>query len=350
MHLLDTLRWSREAEVRLADCVAAGLAMAVPVLIGGKTGHIGPAFAVALGGLAFTGAGSSNGTKAKIAPILEALAPAGVAAVLGVLVAGHGRASDLYVVVVAGIAATVSGYSRAMAAATMRFIPIFLIVVSVAETAPQRGGVVLMVGAGLVWAGLLGLAVGLFARVAGDRAGDAASPPRPQPTARQKYVRWKRSLATLSGWNYPARLVFCLAIAGLLRHQWPDHHLHWIALTVALVLPRRMEILPVRITQRSLGTAVGVVVAQVLAALRPTGLALAVMIGILAGLRPFLRARNYLAYSVVMTPLVILILDAGRPPEGRLLVDRLIATLIGACLVMVANLAAIRLMGAEKAG
>jgi hypothetical protein len=39
-----------------------------------------------------------------------------------------------------------------------------------------------------------------------------------------------------------------------------------------------------------------------------------------------------------MTPLVILIIDAGRTPENGVLVDRLAATLSGALLVVAATL------------
>lgn len=43
-----------------------------------------------------------------------------------------------------------------------------------------------------------------------------------------------------------------------------------------------------------------------------------------------------------MTPLVILILDAGRPVEATIPADRLVATLIAAALVVVVNAAVAR--------
>ena len=57
----------------------------------------------------------------------------------------------------------------------------------------------------------------------------------------------------------------------------------------------------------------------------------------LAAARPLLRARNYLAYTAVMTPLIIVLLDAGRPLGVGILINRLVATLIGAGLVIGAN-------------
>jgi uncharacterized membrane protein YccC len=101
-------------------------------------------------------------------------------------------------------------------------------------------------------------------------------------------------------------------------------------LTVAILTGRQGEPAAVKTTQRAIGTALGVVVAGLCLRLQLPLWALILLIGLLAGLRPLLRNRNYLAYSVVMTPLVILIIDAGRTPENGILVDRLAATLIGA--------------------
>ena len=63
--------------------------------------------------------------------------------------------------------------------------------------------------------------------------------------------------------------------------------------------------------QRALGAALGVLATGLLLLHTPPAWALAAGIGVLAGLRPLLRARNYLAYTAAMTPLIILLLDAG---------------------------------------
>jgi hypothetical protein len=62
-------------------------------------------------------------------------------------------------------------------------------------------------------------------------------------------------------------------------------------------------------------------------------------------LRPLLRARNYLAYTAAMAPLIILLLDMGRPPELAVLIDRLVATLVAAGLVITTNLIFRRALG-----
>jgi hypothetical protein len=139
--------------------------------------------------------------------------------------------------------------------------------------------------------------------------------------------------------------MICLSLAGLMRSLWPSHHLHWIALTVALLAEWQIDAFPVRTTQRALGAVVGVLATGILLVAPVPGWALIAAMGVLAGLRPLLRARNYLAYSAVMTPLIILVLDAGRAPELGILIDRLVATLIGASLVIAVNLTFRKLLG-----
>jgi fusaric acid resistance family protein len=62
------------------------------------------------------------------------------------------------------------------------------------------------------------------------------------------------------------------------------------------------------------------------------------LVGLVGVGRPLLRARNYLLYSLVMTPLILLMLDAGRAPDLGVLFDRVLATLIGSGLVLSAGM------------
>ncbi|MBP0574295.1 hypothetical protein J8J27_26695, partial [Mycobacterium tuberculosis] len=43
------------------------------------------------------------------------------------------------------------------------------------------------------------------------------------------------------------------------------------------------------------------------------------------------------AYTIALTPLMIQLIDQGRPVDAGLLADRLIATLVGAALVVAAD-------------
>ena len=50
-------------------------------------------------------------------------------------------------------------------------------------------------------------------------------------------------------------------------------------------------------------------------------------------------------YAVAMTPLIILLLDAGQVPGLGVLIDRLVATLVGAALVIATNLLFMNIIG-----
>jgi hypothetical protein len=51
-----------------------------------------------------------------------------------------------------------------------------------------------------------------------------------------------------------------------------------------------------------------------------------------------------------MTPLILLVMDLGRPIGGDVLVDRLIATLVGAAIVIAVNWLAVRLIPSKPEG
>jgi len=242
------------------------------------------------------------------------------------------------VIAIITLAATVGGYSRRWASATTRFVLFLTITVHATAATSDPAGLVFLVVAAALWTSLLSLVLGGLLRA--HRRGDPSieGGARPDATRSQKYARWKRSLRQLSGWQYPLRLGSCLSIASALRWSWPGHHLHWIALTVVILTHRRLEPVPIKATQRALGTVLGVVIASLFVAYKPRAWGLVVCIGLLAAARPLLKARNYLAYSAVMTPLILLIMDGGQPLGVGVLADRLIATVIGAALVISANL------------
>jgi hypothetical protein len=198
-------------------------------------------------------------------------------------------------------------------------------------------GFLVLVAVGALWTSALSLLLGAVVRWR-RRADVPRSPPQPIPTIRQKYARWRRSLTSFAGWSYPIRIVLCIAAAAAIDVGWPSHHLHWIGLTVAILTQRQVEFVPVKTTQRALGTAIGVGLAAITLRAGLPSWAFVGGVGLLAGARPLLQVRSYLAYSAVMTPLIILIIDAGRAPDNGLLRDRLVATLIGAALVVGSNL------------
>jgi hypothetical protein len=345
-HLAAVLRWSTEGGVDGAQMLGAGLGMAVPISIGAAVGNPEAGLLAAVGGLMVGGAAAGTSARAQASELALALAPAIAASIAAALMAGCGTLQDALVVLLVACASLAGGISRPSAIATTRFVLFLLIAVVVAGNVPQRWAFVLLVGVGACWGVAVNVFLGAIARVrrSGAAAPVAATPPA--YTTAQRLSRWRRALRTLAGWQYALRLTACLAVAAILGYLWPGHHLHWVALTVALLTERQVEAWPVKTTQRALGTLAGVLAAGLLFGWTMPWWALAATIGILAAARPYLRARNYLAYTAVTTPLILAILDAGAPPGVAAFVDRLVATLIGAALVLMAN-AALRRVAAD---
>lgn len=344
-HLASALRWSTETKVDKAAILGSGIAMAGPVLLGGALGDLPLGLAASLGGLMVGGIAAGAGWRTQLHRTLAAAGPAVAAALAAASIAGHGWLTAAMLVVLVGVVAVGGGYSRPLAVAATRFVPYLIIAFSVAEAMPTRLGLVLLILVGTAWAALVGAVLAAVARAHRGRGSEEAADSKPQTTAAQRFARWRRTLAHLSGWQYALRLSLCIAVAAALNRLWPDHHLYWVALTAALLVERKIETFPVRVTQRGVGTALGVLAAGLLLAYKPPFWGLAAGIGVLAGARTLLRSRNYLAYSVVMTLLIIVIMDAGRPLGIGVLVDRLVATLIGAALVIGANLIFGKLIG-----
>jgi hypothetical protein len=341
-HLAATFHWSGATPIEAADVLATGLGMAIPVLLATLNGHITLGLLAAAGSLGVGRVDIGKSFRSRLTRLTRSLVPAILATSLAILFRGSGWVTAVALVLLSAIAATISGFSRVVAVEATRFV-VFLTIVSAlpippASPDPWRPVVFfLLIVTGALWTALLSFFLGMALRDRATRSG-APNEPAQSPTLRQKYIRWKRSLSTLAGWSYPIRLVSGLSLAAAMDILWLGHHLHWVLLTVAILTGRQVEPASVKTTQRAIGTALGVVVAGLFLRLELPLWALILLIGLLAGLRPLLRNRNYLAYSVVMTPLVILIIDAGRTPENGILVDRLAATLIGALLVVAASL------------
>ncbi len=342
-HWIEAFRWSNDADSDWVAILGAALGMAAPILLGAALGDLETGFSLAIGGLMVGGIGAHSSFRAQFRTLIAALFPTALAATVAVGVAGYGASSDAAMVLLAGAAGLVAALGRPVTPMTMRFILFLVVAVGVAEDMPDRLGLLMAMGAGALWSSAVNLTLGAVARAAGFAGRDPTE--TPHASWRERLKRWRHALSRLAGWQFALRLMLCLAIAGALRFVWPAHHLHWVALTVALLIEWQIDAFPVRTTQRAFGTALGVLATGVLVIETPPAWALVAGMAMLAGVRPLLRTRNYLAYSAVMTPLIILILDAGQPIDVGLLIDRLIATLIGAGLVVGVNILFQKLAG-----
>ncbi|HEX7605505.1 MAG TPA: FUSC family protein, partial [Usitatibacter sp.] len=279
------------------------------------------------------GVGSCANAREQSSEIALAIAPAIAAILAAAALAGHGFESAIAVVLV-GAACLLGGFSRPAAVAATRFSLFLLVLVAaMAGASMQPWRVALLAALGLGWSAIASIACGAFAREKKSSDAEVAST---RYSLAQRFARWRRSLRGLAGWQYALRISLCLAAAAMLRSVWPAHHLHWVAIAVMLLTERQVDASPVKIIQRGAGTFVGVIAAGLFAECSPGAWSIAAAVALLAGLRPLLRVRNYLAYTAVTTPLILALLDAGQPGPG-ILVDRLTATLAGAALVVAAN-------------
>jgi hypothetical protein len=332
-HIAEGLRWEKGGERLDSRAVAiAALGMAVPALVGLTLGKPEMGFTIGLGAMLLAGGPVQPGAASEAPSPVSAIVPATLAVVIATVIAGAPW-TDGAMIALAAAAAAISGYSRPLAVAAIRFIIYLVLSVSLIDGATHhRGAVALIFGAGALWNVAIRLLLARRKPVA-----PAAEPAR-VVTRAQRRAHWQRTMRTLAGWQFPIRLVLGLAIASALRHAWPAHHYGWIVLTVALLTQRQFEPIPVKVLQRGLGTALGVALTWAILTGLAAPAALAVVICVLATGASLARSRNYLAYAVLATPVILLVLDIGKPIAPALLVDRLVATVLAAAIVIAANL------------
>ncbi len=351
-HLRAAFQWSPGQPIGWRTVAVAVLGMAVPAGVGLAVGRPDLGFTIGLGAMLLAGETPPSGEAPKSGETTKsgaatqdrpspgsALLPAAAAVACATVIAGAPW-TDAAMIGLAGVAAAVSGYSRPVGVAAIRFIIYLVLSVTLLDSAGEhRGWAALAFGLGALW----NVAVRIM--LAGRKTTTPAPPPARTPTPAQRRAHWRKTMRTLAGWQFPIRLVAGLAVASALRHLWPSHHYGWIVLTVALLTQRPIEHLPVKTTQRALGTIVGVGATWAILLWAPPPVPLVVLICALATVAAVGRARSYLVYAVASTPVILLVLDLGKPVETTLLTDRLVATVLGALIVVTANIVLDRLSG-----
>lgn len=335
------LEWDGADALDPSAMAVTALGMGVPILIGVLAGHPRIGLAASLGAMWVGNAPRGASLAEHWRTVRDIVLAAIGAAIAAALIARHGWWSDAGLVLIAGMAALLGGFSRPAAAASQRFVVFVTIGLGIATQAPDRLLLTILIAEGAIWAALCALAVGAAARR--WRIGAIApTEPRSGASFAQLYRRWRRLLATAAGWIYSLRLMACLACAVVVREAMPQHHYSWIAVAVALLTQRQGDGLVVRVLQRALGVAAGVMATEAIASHPLPGWALVIVISALAATSPWLRKRSYVAYTAATTPLILLLTSGGGTIAPGLLIDRLVATLIAAGLVIIAFLAARR--------
>jgi hypothetical protein len=336
------LHWSRAERVGVSRMLTAAVGMAVPVIVGAFTGHIAGGMAAALGGLAMAEVGDTGSTVQRVADVLVCLVAVMLAVILGTFVTRHGALGAGAMIVAAAIASTIGGTSREAAKATTKFT-IFM-AISTFSTWPD-GDPAAMVGyfgAGAAWTGAVALVFAAGFHLATHVMGPGLAQEKIE--SRASRLPWRerlvRAASRREAWSYSVRLVTALAVAWGALALWKSPHAYWIVVTAALVVTRATAGTHVRALQRTLGTLAGVVIGTVLLAAHTPTWGVLAAIALIAGLRPLLKARNYLAYSAVMTPLVVMLLEFGHPFDPSIMVERLLGTLAGCAIAMAADFVA----------
>ena len=180
-HLAKTFHWSTETSVDWVAIVGSGIGMAGPALLGAVVGDQSSGLAASLGGFMIAGIGASRSLRTQADELVIAVVPAIAATITAALAVGHGWVTDAIVVLLAGVAATIGGYSRPAAMATARFIPFLIIALAVAETAPASVGLVFLILAGTLWATFVSILLGAVARaIRRGKKALRATAPRPR--------------------------------------------------------------------------------------------------------------------------------------------------------------------------
>jgi hypothetical protein len=314
--------------LRPYEVAVSALALAGPPLAGAAFGHLGAGMAAAVGGMAMGEALAGDTPREQASYLAHALAATLLATLAGPLLSSNSAFAACGIVLLTLLASLLGGASRPLAAAEARFV-LFLVITSyVAGRDAHPLSMVPLFYAGAAWGAVLNALL-----IAWRSMHPVATGHKPQPTSSQRWRRWWRVVRTREGLLHPLQLSVSLAIAEAIRTAWPEHHTHWIALTVAIVVRRPAEELYKRIVERSLGTLAGVLGGSVLLLPMP-GAGVLVLVAVLAVLRAIFRNRNPGAYAAVMTPLVLMLAEFGRPASAEVLVDRLAATLIGGALAL----------------
>jgi hypothetical protein len=331
-HLHAELRslshWAHEKLPQPHQIIASMLGLAGPVALGVAFGHVGPGLTAALGGLALGGKGGKASLR-EDAVELALTAMAGSAALLiGSAAAGRGALTSLGVPSLIAVAALLGGASRTLARLTATFIVFTLIALNLGEEGARPMGVTLLFLLGALWTA----AVALVLRLAfgpDEEEGGARAGAEGVPGAAAKLRHWWAALAHFPAWSFALRLGLCLLVAEAYTRVRPHHHSYWVSVTIAIVVQRDLQAALSRKVHRLVGTVVGVLLASLLLVFVPTVWFEVAMIALLSAGRTAFRETNYALYAASMTPLIFMLVDLGHRASGSLLVDRLLATLVG---------------------
>ncbi|MFD8220740.1 FUSC family protein [Streptomyces sp. NPDC059697] len=144
-------------------------------------------------------------------------------------------------------------------------------------------------------------------------------------------------LLSAASWRYGLRLALCIGLAQALVSLVPVPRSYWVALTITFVMKPDFGSVFSRALLRALGTVAGLVVAAAVLALVPLGWWDVPVMFVLGPLIPVLGPRGYGYQTAAVTPVILLLSDVLNHLGTALLVPRLVDSLIGCAIALVAG-------------
>ncbi|MFG2498462.1 FUSC family protein [Streptomyces sp. NPDC048441] len=144
-------------------------------------------------------------------------------------------------------------------------------------------------------------------------------------------------LLSSASWRYGLRLALCIGIAQSLVSLIEVPRSYWVALTVTFVLKPDFGSVFSRAVLRALGTAAGLVVAAAVLSEVPRGWWDVPVMMVLAALIPAFTPRGYGYQTAAITPVILLLSDVLNHQGFGLVVPRLVDSLIGCAISLVAG-------------
>ncbi|GLX20845.1 MULTISPECIES: FUSC family protein [Streptomyces] len=140
-----------------------------------------------------------------------------------------------------------------------------------------------------------------------------------------------------ASWRYGLRLALCIGLAQSLVSLIEVERSYWVALTVTFVLKPDFGSVFSRAVLRALGTAAGLVLAAAVLAEVPRGWWDVPVMMVLAALIPVFSAKGYAFQTAAITPVILLLSDQLNHEGFDLILPRLLDSLIGCAIVLVAG-------------
>ncbi|MFF4347283.1 FUSC family protein [Streptomyces sp. NPDC001530] len=140
-----------------------------------------------------------------------------------------------------------------------------------------------------------------------------------------------------ASWRYGLRLALCIGLAQVLVSIISVPRSYWVALTITFVMKPDFGSVFSRALLRALGTVAGLVVAAGVLAVVPRGWWDVPVLLVLAPLIPALTPRGYGYQTAAITPVILLLSDILNQQGTALLVPRLVDSLMGCAIALVAG-------------